>query len=132
MGEMVDSIGSMAFTGCGSIERFVMMPELPPLVAGEETFDPANFSTATLVVRKEMRDNYICDEMWTKFERIVNLEDEMIPGDVNGDFEVNIADVNAVIDAILGGGGKVSPFDVNGDNEVNIADVNAVIDLILK
>ena len=132
MGEMVDSIGSMAFTGCGSIERFVMMPELSPLVAGEETFDPANFSTATLVVRKEMRDNYICDEIWTKFERIVNLEDEMIPGDVNGDFEVNIADVNAVIDAILGGGGKVSPFDVNGDNEVNIADVNVVIDLILK
>jgi len=53
------------------------------------------------------------------------------PGDVNGDGEVNIADVNAVIDMILtenldrGG-------DVNGDGEVNIADVNALIDMILN
>ena len=54
-----------------------------------------------------------------------------IPGDVNGDNEVNIADVNVVIDLILSGK-YFKPGDVNGDNEVNIADVNAVIDLILK
>ena len=51
--------------------------------------------------------------------------------DPNGDGEINIADVNAVIDMILtenvdrGG-------DVNGDGEVNIADVNALIDMILN
>ncbi len=54
-----------------------------------------------------------------------------IPGDVNGDNEVNIADVNAVIDMILTGNSD-SAGDVNGDGEVNIADVNAVIDLILS
>ena len=54
-----------------------------------------------------------------------------IYGDVNGDGEVNIADVNALIDQILTG--KTTPAgDVNGDGEVNIADVNAVIDIILK
>ena len=54
-----------------------------------------------------------------------------IPGDVNGDGEVNIADVNAVIDMILSQ--NISPSgDVNGDGEVNIADVNAVIDKILN
>jgi hypothetical protein len=53
------------------------------------------------------------------------------PGDVNGDGEVNIADVNAVIDMILSG--KIqSAGDVNKDGEVNIADVNALIDLILN
>ena len=51
-------------------------------------------------------------------------------GDVNGDGEVNIADVNAVIDAILTGNVNEGD-DVNGDGEVNIADVNAVIDMIL-
>jgi uncharacterized lipoprotein YddW (UPF0748 family) len=52
-------------------------------------------------------------------------------GDVNGDGEVNIADVNAVIDMILGG--AITPAgDVNGDGEINIADVNAVIDIILN
>ena len=52
-------------------------------------------------------------------------------GDVNGDGEVNIADVNAVIDIILSGDIE-SAGDVNGDGEVNIADVNAIIDIILR
>lgn len=54
-------------------------------------------------------------------------------GDVNGDGEVNIADINCIIAVILGTpntyGGRV---DVNGDSEVNIADANAVIDMILN
>ena len=52
-------------------------------------------------------------------------------GDVNGDNEVNISDVNAVIDIILGGVSNPSG-DVNGDGEVNITDINAVIDVILS
>ena len=52
-------------------------------------------------------------------------------GDVNGDGEVNIADVNALIDMILSGN-TLPGGDVNGDSEVNIADVNAVIDYILS
>jgi len=54
-----------------------------------------------------------------------------LTGDVNGDNEVNIADVNALIDMILSGNVAASG-DVNADNEVNIADVNALIDLILN
>ena len=54
-----------------------------------------------------------------------------IKGDVNGDGEVNIADVNAIIDMILSGS-MDAKGDVNGDSEVNIADVNAIIDIILK
>jgi hypothetical protein len=52
-------------------------------------------------------------------------------GDVNGDHEVNIADVNALIDMILSGN-TAATGDVNDDHEVNIADVNALIDLILN
>ena len=51
-------------------------------------------------------------------------------GDANNDGEVNIADVNAVIDVILGGGSNAAA-DVNGDGEINIADINAIIDIIL-
>ena len=58
-------------------------------------------------------------------------EDPGVPGDVNGDGEVSIADVNAVIDMILNGNPSMNG-DVNGDGEVGIADVNAVIDLILN
>ena len=53
------------------------------------------------------------------------------PGDVNGDGEVNIADVNALIGMILSGQTQPSG-DVNGDNEVNIADVTALIGIILR
>ena len=58
-------------------------------------------------------------------------QEEAIKGDVNGDGEVNIADVNAIIDMILTGNTQPNG-DVNGDTEVNIADVNAVIDIILN
>ncbi len=56
-----------------------------------------------------------------------------IPGDVNGDGEVNIADVNALIGLILEDAGPMNPrADVNGDGEVNIADVNTLIDLVIS
>jgi len=54
-----------------------------------------------------------------------------VRGDVNGDGEVSIADVNAVIDLILAGQYSTAG-DVNSDGEVTIADVNAVVDIILN
>lgn len=57
----------------------------------------------------------------------------VLKGDVNGDGEVNIGDVNAVIGIILNGNASDNKLaDVNGDGEVNIADVNAVINIILN
>ncbi len=56
-------------------------------------------------------------------------------GDVNGDGEVNIADVNAAIKIILGetaAADVLERADVNNDDEINIADVNAIIKLILN
>ncbi len=55
-----------------------------------------------------------------------------IPGDVNGDGEVNINDVNLVIDYILVTQEDEARADVNGDGEVNISDANMIIDLILS
>lgn len=58
----------------------------------------------------------------------------ILPGDVNGDGEVNIADANIVIDLILGGtvdDGTMKRADVTGDGEIGIADINAIIDIIL-
>ncbi len=55
-----------------------------------------------------------------------------IKGDVDGDGEVNIRDVNAVIEAILTLDMSNEAADVDGDGEINIRDVNAVIELILN
>ena len=54
-----------------------------------------------------------------------------IEGDVNADGEVNIADINAVIDAIMVGNASLQ-YDVNGDSEVGIADINYLVDMILS
>ena len=53
-------------------------------------------------------------------------------GDVNHDHAVNIADVTALIDYLLGSG-EVCEIcaDVNPDENINIADVTALIDLLL-
>lgn len=56
---------------------------------------------------------------------------EPLKGDVNGDGEVNISDVNAMIDFILLSSNDPIA-DVNGDGEVNISDVNEVISIILS
>lgn len=54
-----------------------------------------------------------------------------LSGDVNGDGEVDITDVNAVIEIILMGEPDLAA-DVNGDGEINIADLNTVIHFILS
>ena len=51
--------------------------------------------------------------------------------DVNHDGEVNIADVNVIVNAILKGQLSLD-LDLNDDGEVNIADVNQVIAVILS
>jgi hypothetical protein len=54
-------------------------------------------------------------------------------GDVNGDGDVNIADVTALIDLLLSGGSvDVAEADTNRDGDVNIADVTALIDYLLS
>ena len=56
-------------------------------------------------------------------------------GDVNCDWEVNIADVKAVIDSIFANAQYHAFYsyatDINSDKEINIADVNAIIGAIL-
>ncbi len=54
-----------------------------------------------------------------------------LPGDVTGDGQVDIADVNAVIDMMLGKAEQNDAADVTGDGQVDIADVNAIIDMML-
>ena len=53
-------------------------------------------------------------------------------GDVNGDNNVTIADVTALIDILLSGSDAPAAADVNSDNNVSIADVTALIDFLLS
>ena len=61
----------------------------------------------------------------------LELTHKKLPGDTNGDGEVNIADINKVINVILSVDLNLV-CDVNGDGEVNIADINFIIIRILN
>ncbi len=62
---------------------------------------------------------------------IVTSSTPSIHGDVNGDGEISIADINIIINLILSGrSDKIG--DVNGDGEISIADINVVINIILS
>lgn len=58
-------------------------------------------------------------------------QEQRITGDVNGDGVVDIADVNAAIDMILGLQDNKAAADVNGDGIVDVADMNGIINIIL-
>ena len=54
-------------------------------------------------------------------------------GDINGDGEINVSDVTALINKILGSSTySDASCDINGDGEINVSDVTALINLILK
>ena len=57
-----------------------------------------------------------------------------VVGDVTGDGSVDISDVNAVINIMLGKQ-QASTFlgnaDINGDGNIDISDVNAIINIML-
>ena len=59
----------------------------------------------------------------------------VLRGDVNGDGVVNVADINAVVNIILGGRASAEVLeraDVNGDGNITISDINVLISLILS
>jgi len=59
-------------------------------------------------------------------------EPEVIRGDVNGDKNVSIADVSALIDLLLSDSAQVpAAADCNLDSKLTIADVSALIDFLL-
>ena len=62
--------------------------------------------------------------------RDITADYTAVSGDVNGDGTVDIADVNAVINVMLGKT-TTNPCDVTGDGTIDISDVNAVINIML-
>ena len=79
-----------------------------------------------------MKKSYL--KMWALAALLVcglSAMAQTVQGDLTGDGEVDIADVNAVINMMLGKAPQTAAGDVTGDNNVDIADVNAVINIML-
>ena len=128
----VTSIGDNAFCNCWRLaDVYCYIADLSNVSSGNRTFysNSYGYSGRTLHVLQGMADAYRADENWYPY--FGQIVEDIFMGDVNGDLEVNIADVNVAIDMILGGNSSTPAADVNGDGEINIADINAIIDIIL-
>ena len=145
IGKSVTSIGKDAFKNTPLIETVTCKATTPPSLYNSDMFSTNVYNHAPLHVPVGCERTYMADPSWGQFMTIigdVNTSDD-VPGDVNGDGEVTVADANSVIDVVIMGGNASHPRipidnegnyigDVNGDGEVTIADVNAIIDMILK
>ena len=63
---------------------------------------------------------------------IEKVTPDFLRGDVDGDGNVNIADVTALIDILLAGSEAPAAADCDLDGTVNIADVTSLIDYLLS
>ena len=130
--QTVTKINDHAFGGCTNLKDvYSYITDLSKVSVGASVW-PGFDSNRTLHVPYRTAAAYQADEHWYPyFGQIVEMDSEFgLVGDVNGDGQVDIADINAVNDIILGIDGYTTAADVNSDGEITIADLNAIIDII--
>ena len=123
-------LGTRAMAGMTGMKALTSNAvEVPAL--GSNVWAGVKQSRIPLTVPEESKELYQAANQWKNFM----LDDAgWVLGDVNGDGEVNIADVNAIVSIILGHPADddwMRRADVNEDGEVNVADINADIAIIL-
>ncbi len=131
LGSGVKTLGDKAFYGCNALTTVSCAATTPPTMKTSNCFGTTTYNNATLNVPRASVNAYKSADWWRKFNTIVGTNIGSNPYDVDGDGEVGINDVNALIDAILSGD-KDSRYDVNSDGEVGLNDVNTLIDYILN
>ena len=125
----VTSIGENAFYYCPKLEYVVSLAVTPPTMRSANTF--TYYSTTILYVPEESLEAYQTTDCWSRFTNILPIK----RGDVNGDSQLSISDVTALINMLLTDDTSAINAvnaDLNGDGIVNIADVTALITMLLE
>ncbi len=133
LGAACDSIGNAVFNACTAIVKVTSLNTAPPKGG---VFDDGVYSAATLYVPRGAVADYQADENWGRFANIVGID---VPspsklGDMNGDGNVDVEDVNLLVNLILESTTAdqlAGNPDIDGSGGTDIGDVNALINLIL-
>ena len=141
----ITNLEHSCFEGCEYLTEIYNFSHEPQGCMGT-TFEDYHYENCTLYVPLGTKEIYEQVPVWGSFRHIEEFDaTTIIPGDVDGDGEITVADANATIEVIINGGsshghtrvpnpdggGWVNLADVNGDGEINIADINAIINMIL-
>lgn len=134
----LEALGARAFYNDSRLITIECEATTPPVceVTGfgsnvSRPFDPIHFQSSLLIVPAGSKATYQAANTWKLFANIIEKPADIIRGDVNDDGSVNISDVTALIDLVLGGGTASTAADCNQDGSVNISDVTALIDYVL-
>lgn len=122
-------VGTRAMAGMTGLQQVTSHAEDVPQL-GEDVWQNVDQPSVVLKVPANSLEYYRNAEQWREFD----IQSSGILGDVNGDGQVDIADVNAIINYMLGH--TVSTFvfdnaDIDQSGGIDIADINGVINLML-
>ena len=124
------TIGEYAFTGCSQlsviISKSVTVPVLP-----ENAIDAEVFEQASVKVPDIAKESYMNDAVWGKFGM---FDYYYMIGDVNNDMVVDVEDIVATVNIIMGEVGEnyiIEAADVNHDYKIDVEDLVMMINMIL-
>ena len=123
-------LGSWTMAGMTGLSSLTSnADEVPEL--GENVWAGVNQGKVLLVVPSASLEDYKTADQWKLFL----YDSGWIRGDVNGDGEVNIADINMLVFIIQGhvySDDVMQRADVDENGEINISDINAVLAIIMS
>jgi len=131
-GSTLQSIGAEAFSDCSNVTTIISHATTPP-ICGDQALEDLNELECTISVPASSLEAYQAADGWKEFFFYETLDEPepSIPGDINGDSDVDVADIVAEIDKVLEGSTDAA-YDVNSDGAVDVADIVAVIDYVLS
>lgn len=136
--ESMVSLGLAVFNNA-PLTRLTSLCVYPPICAvdmskGVHSLSGLNYTQCELLVPGGSIDIYRSAFPWNQFENMMEISEEPKSRDLNCDGIVDIADLNIVINLMLGKGDdnvSLDLADVNDDGVVDVADLNMVINTML-
>ena len=122
-------LGDKAMAGMTGLEQITTYASSVPEL-GEDVWDGVDQPSVVLKVPANSADYYLSADQW----RLFNIQLSSLLGDVNDDGLIDIADLNAIINYMLGSPNIVFIFDaadIDQNGEIDISDVNGIINLML-
>lgn len=124
----VDMLDTDMFPQCTSLKRIYCLSPNPAEIEPSTFAEP--YSRYTIYVPTGAKAKYMKAEHWKQMN-IVEMSFEQV-GDVDGNAAVNVSDVTALINRILGTA-ALCPIscDVDGNGQINVSDITTTINCIL-
>ena len=122
-------IGTLAMAGMTGLEELTSNASTVPSL-DDNIWLGVDQSTVTLKVPLNSVEDYLAAAQWQEFLIVPAAK----LGDVNGDGEVNVADVSALVAIVMGDTSHpdyIARADVNGYTEISVADVSALVAIVM-